>query len=197
MTPEALKHLINALTQLPGIGEKTASRLAFHILRSEEDYATSLAAAILEAKKKIHFCESCCNITEQKICKICSSNRRDNTIICVVETPEDVMAIEKTGEFTGLYHILHGVLSPLEGKGPETIKIRELIKRLHDDVVVEIIAATSLSVDGEATALYLKKLLAPFNLPVTRIASGLPMGGCLEFADKVTLGRALRGRLPL
>lgn len=194
---DPITELINQLALLPGIGEKTASRLAFFILRSSESYARKLAAAILEVKERIGLCEHCCNLTEESPCRICASAKRERSVICVVESAQDVLAIEGTGEFQGLYHVLHGIIAPLEGIGPDDIKLGELISRLADGEVKEVIAATNPSVEGEATALYIKRLLDPLGIQVTRIASGLPMGSHLEYADKVTLGRSIAGRRPL
>jgi recombination protein RecR len=190
--------LISHLAQLPGIGEKTASRLAFYVIRSPETYARDLAAALIDVKEHIGLCSVCCNLTATDPCSICSSPRRDTHAICVVEGTPDLLAIERTGEFRGHYHVLHGVLRPLEGIGPDEIRIKELVQRVarsgDDGNLSEVIVATNPSTDGETTALYIAKLLRPFDIKVTRIASGIPIGGDLEYIDRVTLGRALTGR---
>lgn len=197
-TRDPINELINYLTRLPGIGEKTAARLAFHIMNSPTSYAKGLAGALLNVKDRIHMCSICCNLTESDPCHICSSSKRDEGVICVVERSQDLRAVEATGEFGGVYHVLHGVLSPLEGIGPDDIKIKQLIIRLQDrgeaSPVREVIVATNPSTDGETTALYISKLLRPFDIKVTRIAFGIPMGGDLEYTDRVTLSRALAGR---
>jgi recombination protein RecR len=195
---DPIAELVNQLAKLPGIGEKTATRLAFHILGAPPAYAHDLAAAIVQVKERIVLCSRCCNLTEIDPCKLCGSPRRDRSKICVIERPTDLRAVEATGEFRGLYHVLHGVLSPLEGIGPDDIKLRELITRLQDrtedDPVDEVIVATNPSTDGETTALYVSRLLSPLEITVSRIASGIPMGGDLEYTDKATLGRALAHR---
>ncbi len=198
MARDPIAELVNQLAKLPGIGEKTATRLAFHILGAPASYARDLAAAIIQVKERIVLCSRCCNLTEADPCIYCGSTRRDRSKICVVERPTDLRAVEATGEFRGLYHVLHGVLSPLEGIGPDDIKLRELITRLQDrddgDPVDEVIVATNPSTDGETTALYVSRLLGPLGITVSRIASGIPMGGDLEYTDKATLGRALAHR---
>lgn len=194
---DPITELVNQLAGLPGIGQKTATRLAYFILRADADYARRLADAIVEVKTSVAMCESCCNFTEQSPCRICGNAKRDANQICVVESPQDVAAIEATGEYRGLYHVLHGVIAPLEGVGPDDIKLGELVQRIGRESVSEVIVATNPSVEGEATALYVKKLLGPLGVRVTRIASGLPMGSHLEYADKVTLGRSLADRRPL
>jgi len=193
---DPVKRLVEALTKLPGIGEKSASRLAFHILGSSEEYARALAQAILDVKEKILLCSVCLNITEQDPCPICSSPKRDRGVICVVEEPSDVIALEKTNEYRGLYHVLGGALSPLDGIGPEELKARELLTRIPEGVS-EVILAMNPNVEGEATTIYLTRLLKPLGIKVSRIARGLPVGGDLEFADEATLSRALEGRITL
>jgi recombination protein RecR len=197
MTPDPLNRLVAQLSKLPGIGEKTAQRLAFHILRAPDDYATDLVAALQEVKSKVRLCSRCFSLTEGQLCGFCIDSRRDDRLLCVVEGIADLMALEKTREFKGRYHVLHGVLSPLDGIGPEQLRIQELLVRLEDGKVEEVIVATNPDVEGEATALYLMKLLKPMGLRVTRLAQGLPMGGDLEFADQATLARALSGRREL
>lgn len=189
-----LTKLIEHFRCLPGIGAKTAARLAYHVLDMEESKARALAQAILEAKEKISYCKICFNLTDCDPCKVCSSEERDRAVICVVEQPRDVAAMERMREFKGLYHVLHGVLSPLEGIGPDQIKIKELVDRLYSGEVQEIIVATNPNVEGEATAMYIAKLLKPVGVKVTRIAHGLPIGGDLEYADEVTLSKALENR---
>ncbi len=187
--------LITELGKLPGIGQKTAQRLAFHLLGQPPEQARALAAAILAASESSRFCSICCNLTENDPCQICMDDKRDQTIICVVENPRDVAAIERMHEYKGLYHVLHGAISPMQGVGPEQIKLRELLSRLREnEKVVELILATNPTVEGEATALYIARLLQPAGILTTRIAHGLPMGGDLEFADDVTLAKALEGR---
>ena len=193
---DPLALLIQRLAQLPGVGEKTAARLAFFILRAPDEYASDLARALLEVKQNLRHCSICCNLTEADPCAICSDPRRDANMICVVAQPQDMMAIERTGGYRGRYHVLHGVLSPLDGIGPEELYIKPLLARLGPDPEVdEVILATSPNVEGDATAMYLARLIKPLGPRVTRIASGVPIGGDLEFADGVTLGRALEGRL--
>ncbi len=179
---------------LPGIGRKTAQRLAFHVLDMPEEQAKGFAQAILEAKEKIHSCKICQNFTDQEICGICSSPERDGSVICVVEDPKDVMAFERLREYNGLYHVLHGLISPLDGVGPESIRIKELLQRLQTADVKEIIMATNPTIEGEATAMYLSKLLKPLGYRITRLAFGIPVGGELEYADNVTLNKALENR---
>jgi recombination protein RecR len=197
MTPDPLNRLVAQLAKLPGIGEKTAQRLAFHILRAPPEFARDLSTAIQEVKQKVHLCARCFSLTEQELCGFCLDPRRDDRVLCVVENIADLMAVEKTREFKGRYHVLHGVLSPLEGVGPDQLRIKELLERLNDGKVEEIIVATNPDVEGEATALYLTRLLKPMGIRVSRIAQGLPMGGDLEFADQATLARALAGRREL
>lgn len=200
-TSEALQQLIEEFAQLPGIGRKTAQRLALHILKQPREEVVKMAKALVNVKDRIRYCSSCWNITEVDPCPICASGmapsaKRDRSIICVVEEPNDVMAVEKTNEFRGLYHVLGGSLSPLEGIGPEDLKIRELLQRVSGDVS-EIILALNPNVEGEATTLYLTRLLKPLGVKVSRIARGIPVGGDLEFADEATLTRALEGRIVL
>ena len=192
-TAQPVARLINELARLPGIGPKTASRLAYHLLRTSRDEAVSLAEAILDVKERVRLCSVCFNTTESDPCAICLDQSRDRSI-CVVEEPLDVLALERTGQFKGKYHVLHGAVSPVEGIGPDQLKIRELIDRVGRDNPDEVIIATNLDLPGEATATYLHRLLAPLGVTVSRPASGLPAGGDLEYADEVTLGRALTGR---
>jgi recombination protein RecR len=186
--------LIEALTKLPGIGKKTATRLAFHILRSSSYEAERLAKAILNVKEKIHLCSTCFNLTDEDPCPICQDEKRNREILCVVEGPNDLMAIENTGAFQGRYHVLHGTLSPLEGIGPEDIKIKELMERIQHEGITEVILATNPTVEGGATALYLIEQIKPLGIKVTRIAYGIPMGGEIEYVDGMTLSKALEGR---
>ena len=189
-----LERLIEQLKKLPGIGAKSAQRLAFHILRIKTAEANALAAAIVEVKETIRLCGTCFNITDVEPCAMCADPARERTAICVVEEPSNLIAIEKSGEFRGLYHILHGSLSPLRGIGPEDLKIAPLLERLRDGSVKEVILATNPNVEGEATAVYLSRLLKPLGVRVTRIGLGLPVGSELEYADEVTIGKALEGR---
>lgn len=191
---EPLQTLCEQFQRLSGIGRKTALRLAFSVLESSEEEATAFAQAILDAKTKIHLCPVCQNLTDREICAICADEQRDPRTICVVEDPRAVLALEKVKEYHGLYHVLHGVLSPMNGIGPDQLKIKELLDRLNDERVAEVIVATNPTVEGEATAMYLARLLKPLSLKVTRLAYGIPMGGDLEFADEITLYRALEGR---
>jgi recombination protein RecR len=197
MTPDPLNRLVAELAKLPGIGEKTAQRLAFHILRQPDELALGLSQALVELKKKVRLCVRCCGLTELELCPLCQDGRREERVLCVVEGVADQLAIERTREFKGRYHVLHGVLSPLEGVGPEQLRVKELLGRLQSEKVEEVIVATNPDVEGEATALYLQRLLKPLGLKVSRIAQGLPMGGDLEFADQATLARALSGRREL
>lgn len=197
MTPDPLNRLVAQLAKLPGIGEKTAQRLAFHILRAPAEYARDLSFAIKEVVEKVRLCTRCFSLTDQELCGFCLDERRDDRILCVVEGISDLMAIEKTREFKGRYHVLHGVLSPLEGVGPDQLRIKELLTRLQSLKVEEIIVATNPDVEGEATALYLTRMLKPMGLKLTRIAQGVPMGGDLEYADQATLARALTTRREL
>lgn len=191
---EPVAKLIDEFMKLPGVGPKTAQRLAFHVLSTPTDEAVGLANAIIAAKEKVIFCSVCGNLTDTDPCSICQSVKRDRSVICVVEEPKDVIAMERTRDFGGIYHVLHGAISPLDGVGPEDIKIKELLARLGDDEVKEIIIATDPNIEGEATAMYLARLIKPLGIKVTRIASGLPVGGDLEYADEVTLSKALEGR---
>jgi recombination protein RecR len=186
--------LIDELGRLPGIGPKSAQRIAFHLLKVPTEDATRLAHAITDAKARVRFCERCFNVSEGALCPICDDDARDASIVCVVEESRDIVAIEKTGEFRGRYHVLLGAMSPLEGIGPEQLKIRELVARIEPEGIEEIILCTNPNTEGEVTAMYLARLLKPIGLSVTRIASGLPVGGDLEYADELTLGRALEGR---
>jgi recombination protein RecR len=192
-----ISRLIQELTKLPGIGEKTASRLAMHILRTSKEDAEALARAILEAKEKIRFCSQCFNLTDQDPCRICQDPKRNREILCVVSSPEDLVALEKSGGFRGLYHVLHGVLSPLEGVGPKDLRLDELLSRLKGGEIKEVILATNPSVEGEATAQYLSQIIKPLGTRVTRIARGVPMGGDLQYIDEVTLSKSLENRSPL
>jgi len=188
---------IEELSKLPGIGKKTAQRLALHILKSQPETVASLVKSIEELKTKLRFCSKCFNLSEEELCDICKSQKRDKQIICVVEEASDVIAIERTHEFNGLYHVLGGVLSPLSDIGPDSLKIQDLLKRLETEEIKEIILALNPDTEGETTALYLAKLLKPLNMRVSRIARGLPIGGDLEFADEATIGRAVLGRIEI
>jgi len=192
--PEPLAKLIDAFTRLPGIGPKTASRLAFHVLDMKEDDVLAFAKALVDVKRNLHYCSICCNITDTDPCVICRDKTRDPSVICVVQEPKDLVAMERTKEFRGYYHVLHGAISPMEGIGPDDIYIAELLKRLSDERVKELILATNPNIEGEATAMYLSRLVKPFEIKVTRIAHGIPVGGDLEYADEVTLSKALEGR---
>ncbi|MFW5786669.1 MAG: recombination mediator RecR [Halanaerobiales bacterium] len=193
--PRPMGKLIGELSKMPGIGPKTAQRLAFYILGMGKGEVNELAHALTDAKEKIKFCSICNNLTESDPCKYCSDPERDQSLICVVESPKDVIAMEKTGEYRGLYHVLHGAISPIDGVGPDDIKIQNLLPRLKEDNnVEEVIVATDPNAEGDATAMYLGKLLKPLGVKVTRIAHGLPVGGDLEYADEVTLSKALEGR---
>ncbi len=189
-----VQSLIDELGRLPGIGPKSAQRIAFHLLKVPADDVARLAHAITDAKARVRFCERCFNVADDVLCPICNDDTRDSSVICVVEESRDIVAIERTGEFRGRYHVLLGAMSPLEGIGPEQLKIRELVSRLDPEGVQEIILCTNPNTEGEVTAMYLARLLKPIGLTVTRIASGLPVGGDLEYADELTLGRALEGR---
>jgi recombination protein RecR len=192
--PEPLERLVQELSRLPGIGPKTAQRLAFHILRVDRQRADSLAQAIEDVKARIGYCERCYNIAEGSLCTICSSPRRDASVICVVESAFDVLAIERTAEFNGLYFVLHGVISPIDGIGPEQIHVQQLLDRVRDEAPSEVIIATDADIEGEATAVYLQRALQQLGATVTRPAHGLPVGGDLEYADELTLARAMAGR---
>jgi len=189
-----LNELINQFSRLPGIGKKTASRLAFSILEQDESYAKQFADALINAREKIHFCKVCQALTDLETCQICDDLRRDHSVICVVEDPKDVLAFERMREFSGVYHVLHGVISPLDGITPDKLKIKELMTRLSSGEVKEIIMATNPTVEGEATASYISRLVKPMGIKVTRLAYGIPVGGDLEYADEFTLARSLEGR---
>jgi len=189
-----LEILVEQFAKLPGIGKKTATRLAFHVLNSSKEDAQAFAKAIINAKEQVKLCKICQNITDAQTCALCESPKRDNSVICVTESPKDVISIEKTNEYHGLYHVLHGAISPMDNIGPNDIKIPELLDRLKDDTVKEVIMATNPTVEGEATAMYIAKLIKPFGIKVTRIAHGIPVGGDLEYADEITLTRAMEGR---
>jgi recombination protein RecR len=190
----AVQDLIDELGRLPGIGPKSAQRIAFHLLAAEPADVGRLAAALQRVKDEVKFCKTCGNVAEAEQCRICLDPRRDETVICVVEEPKDIVAIERTREFRGRYHVLGGAISPIEGIGPDDLRVRELLQRLRDGTVTELILATDPNLEGEATATYLARLIKPMGLKVTRLASGLPVGGDLEYADEVTLGRAFSGR---
>ena len=192
-----VEKLIEQLCKLPGIGPKSAQRLAFHLLSVPRSDAVELARAIVELKDKVRFCSICFNISEGEVCGICSDPRRDDSLLCVVEEPRDVTAVERTGRFRGRYHVLGGAISPIDGVGPEELRFEELVRRLRAGEVSEVIVATNPNAEGEATALYLAQLVRPLGIKVTRIASGLPVGGDLEYADEITLGRAMEGRTEL
>lgn len=194
LLPPSLQNLIEQFERLPGIGRKTAQKLAFSVLNTSQEDAADFASAITDAHKKIKHCKICMNLTDDDICSVCASDDRDGTIICVVEDTRYLIAVEKTNEYNGLYHVLHGLISPMEGIGPNQLYIKELIDRLKDGFVTEVIVATNANVEGEATALYLAKLLKPLGVKVTRLAYGIPVGGDLEYADEVTIYRALSGR---
>lgn len=195
--PEPIAKLIDSFTHLPGIGPKTAARLAFHVLRMKDEDVVDFAKALVNVKRNLHYCSICCNITDVDPCRVCQDKSRDGSIICVVQEPKDLVAMERTKEFRGYYHVLHGAISPMEGIGPDEIRIADLLKRLSDERVQELILATNPNIEGEATAMYLSRLVRPFGLKVTRIAHGLPVGGDLEYADEVTLTKALEGRREL
>ena len=192
--PATLENLIDKFASLPGIGRKSAQRLAFHILSLPDSEAEAFADAIKAAKENVHCCKICQNLTEGEICSICRSDRRDRSVICVVSEPRDVLSIERGHEYNGLYHVLHGVLSPMNHVGPDDIRIKELLKRAAGDEVEEVIMATNPDTEGEATAMYISRLLKPFNIKVSRLAYGIPVGSNLEFADDATLNRAIEGR---
>jgi recombination protein RecR len=189
-----VQSLVDELGRLPGIGPKSAQRIAFFLLKSAPDDAKRLARVIVEAKERVSWCRRCFNFAEGELCVYCRDDRRDSALLCVVEEPRDIVAVERTQEYRGRYHVLLGAISPIEGIGPEQLKIKELLARVNDERVQEVILATNPNIEGEATAMYLARLLKPLGLRVTRIASGLPVGGDLEYADEVTLGRALEGR---
>ncbi|MGO9584451.1 MAG: recombination mediator RecR [Acidimicrobiales bacterium] len=189
-----IQDLVDELGRLPGIGPRSAQRIAFYLLETDRESALRLAQAIAEVKDRIRLCERCFNVAESELCTICSDSRRDRSIVCVVEDPRDIIAVERTREFHGIYHVLGGALSPIDGVGPEQLRVRPLLVRLGTEGVVEVILCTNPNLEGEATAMYLARLLVPLGVKVTRIASGLPVGGDLEYADELTLGRALEGR---
>lgn len=189
-----ITRLIEEFSKLPGIGRKTAQRLAFHVINMNTNDVEALSKAIIEAKREIKYCSVCCNISDNDICSMCSNKNRDAGIICVVEDPRDVAAMERTRDYKGQYHVLHGVISPMDGIGPDMIKIKELIQRVGTQDIKEIIMATNPTIEGEATAMYIARLLKPMGIKVTRIAHGLPVGGDLEYADEVTISKALEGR---
>lgn len=188
-----LENLVEQFEKMPGIGYKTAQRLAYYVLNMSKTEAEAFSDAIIEAHEKIHYCKICCNLTDEEVCPVCKSEKRDKSLICVVETPRDAMAMEATGEYKGTYHVLHGAISPLNDIGPDDLSIKELIARLSGDIS-EVIMATNPTVEGDATAMYLSRLLKPMGVKVTRLAYGIPVGGDLEYADQVTLARALEGR---
>ncbi len=196
-TTEAVSRLIEELNRLPGVGPKSAQRLAYHILRASDEQTKQLADAILSVKQKIRLCSVCFNVTEADPCRICANDHRDRTQICIVEQPQDILALEHTGVYKGLYHVLHGAISPTEGVGAANIRAEELMSRLKDDTVKEVILATNTNLEGEQTALYLSQTITPLGIKVTRLARGLPFGTELEYADDVTLTRALEGRQEL
>lgn len=189
-----LENLVDQFEKMPGIGHKTAQRLAYYVLNLSKTQADQLANAVLDAHYKIHYCKKCCNLTDKELCPICENPSRDNSVICVVETPRDATAVENTHEYTGVYHVLHGAISPLNDVGPDNLTIKQLVARLSDDTVKEVIMATNPTVEGDATALYISKLLKPMGVKVTRLAYGIPVGGDLEYADEYTLAKALEGR---
>ncbi|MFC4811958.1 recombination mediator RecR [Paenibacillus sp. GCM10023250] len=195
--PEPIAKLIDAFSRLPGIGPKTAARLAFHTLKMKEDDVIDFAKALVSVKRNLHYCSVCCNITDSDPCRICQDKSRDPSVICVVQESKDLVAMERTKEYEGQYHVLQGAISPMEGIGPDEIRIAELLRRLSDETVQELILATNPNIEGEATAMYLSRLVKPFGIKVTRIAHGLPVGGDLEYADEVTLSKALEGRREL
>ena len=189
-----VQELIDELSRLPGVGPKSAQRIAFYLLQTDDDQAIKLANVLREVKERVRFCDVCGNVSEEERCNICRDVRRNQTMICVVEESKDVQAIERTREYRGLYHVLGGAISPIEGIGPDQLRIKELLTRLSNDQVTEVIIATDPNMEGEATATYISRMLAPLGLTVSRLASGLPVGGDLEYADEVTLGRAFAGR---
>ncbi len=189
-----LENLVDQFEKMPGIGHKTAQRLAYYVLNLSKTEADALAKAVTDAHDKIHYCGRCCNLTDSELCPVCQNPARDHSVICVVETPRDATAVENTHEFRGVYHVLHGVISPLNDVGPDNLTIKQLLKRLSDNSVSEVIMATNPTVEGDATALYISKLLKPMGVKVTRLAYGIPVGGDLEYADEYTLAKALEGR---
>ncbi len=197
MHADAVQNLIDQLGRLPGVGPKSAQRIAYHLLKVPEQDALALAAAIEEAKAKVRFCDLCHNLAEAERCTICADHRRDTSVVCVVEEPRDIVAVERTGGFHGRYHVLGGAINPMEGVGPDQLKVRELLARIDAEGIREAILCTNPNLEGDTTAMYLARLLSPLGIAVTRIASGLPVGGDLEYADELTLGRALEGRRPV
>lgn len=191
---EPIDRLINEFSKLPGIGRKTAQRLAFHVINMDIKDVTGLSKALVDVKNEIKYCSVCCNISDSEVCPICANSHRDPSTICVVEDPRDVAAMERTKDYSGRYHVLNGVISPMDGIGPDMLNIKELISRLDDGSVKEIIMATNPTIEGEATAMYISRLVKPMGIKVTRIAHGLPVGGDLEYADDVTISKALEGR---
>ena len=189
-----VQDLIDELGRLPGVGPKSAQRIAFHLLKVDKDEALRLARAVTEVKERTSLCTRCFNVAEGELCSLCLDARRDASVVCVVEDPRDIVAVEKTGEFRGRYHVLQGAINPIEGIGPDQLRVRELLARIEPESIVEAILCTNPNLEGEATAMYLARLLKPLGVRVTRIASGLPVGGDLEYADELTLGRALEGR---
>ena len=189
-----IQELIDQLGRLPGIGPKSAQRIAFHLLKGSAEDVAELSGAIVEAKRKVRFCRRCCNLATSEECDICANPRRDTTLLCVVEEPRDVLAFERTGEFSGRYHVLHGAMNPMEGVGPDQLRMAELLRRFESEPIAEVIVGTNPNLEGEATAMYVANMLQPLGVTVTRLASGLPVGGDLEYADELTLGRALAGR---
>ena len=189
-----LENLVDRFERMPGIGHKTAQRLAYYVLNLSKTEADELARAVTDAHDKIHYCSCCCNLTDQKLCPVCQSPSRDHSVICVVETPRDATAVENTREFKGVYHVLHGAISPLNDVGPDNLTIKQLLARLSNEEIAEVIMATNPTVEGDATALYISKLLKPMGVKVTRLAYGIPVGGDLEYADEYTLAKALEGR---
>ena len=189
-----LEHLVDQFEKMPGIGHKTAQRLAYYVLNLSKTEADELAKAVTDAHSKIHYCSRCCNLTDQELCPVCQSTVRDQSVICVVETPRDATAVENTHEFKGVYHVLHGAISPLNDVGPDNLTIKQLLARLSNTEISEVIMATNPTVEGDATALYISKLLKPMGVKVTRLAYGIPVGGDLEYADEYTLAKALEGR---
>lgn len=192
--PQPIAQLIEAFSRLPGIGARTAARLTFHVLKMEEDDVVNFAKALVNVKRHLHYCSICCNITDIDPCRICQDKSRDRSQICVIQDAKDLVAMERTREFHGYYHVLHGAISPMEGIGPDDIHVKELLNRLQDEEVQEIILATNPNIEGEATAMYLSRLIKPIGLKVTRIAHGLPVGGDMDYADEITLTKALEGR---
>ena len=194
MHADAVQNLIDQLGRLPGVGPKSAQRIAYHLLKVPREDALALASSVVEAKDRVRFCASCHNLAEAELCTICADPRRDRSVICLVEEPRDIVAVERTGGFAGRYHVLGGAINPMEGIGPDQLKVRELLARIDAEGVTEVILCTNPNLEGDTTAMYLARLLAPLEIRVTRIASGLPVGGDLEYADELTLGRALEGR---